>query len=333
MINVAPNLLIPGTAPVDIFDQIRDGIRFVAAQSSHVRIREDRLTEYALSLQPRPPSNTLDGDHHYTSVNAEDLAAYILCLEAVNFGSGYEDDLVAEGWPRIDNSLYFTISTALKKAFMENGPWTAKTLRALTIDDIHDIFMLPRARMGQSLAAMFTLSLKEIGALVDESYSGMFMNLVDDCGGMASRLVRILGQLAGYRDVHDYHGRDIMFYKRAQIAAADLNIALTRIGHPGFTDIDRLTIFADNGLPMVLRVDSILELSDDLVRRIDTRALIPSGSDEEIELRACAAQAVERLASIKGMGVVDLDHLLWHRSVEDPRYVTTPAHRTISRFY
>ena len=44
------------------------------------------------------------------------------------------------------------------------------------------------------------------------------------------------------------------FFKRAQIAANDLVLA----GVAEFADIDRLTVFADNLLPHVLRLDGVL---------------------------------------------------------------------------
>ena len=50
------------------------------------------------------------------------------------------------------------------------------------------------------------------------------------------------------------------FYKRAQIAANDLQLA----GVVDFADIDRLTIFADNLVPHVLRLDGVLVYSDEL---------------------------------------------------------------------
>ncbi len=56
----------------------------------------------------------------------------------------------------------------------------------------------------------------------------------------------------------------VPFLKRAQIAAADLQ----RAGVVRFDDIDRLTMFADNLVPHVLRLDGILEFDPDLVARI-----------------------------------------------------------------
>jgi len=319
--------------PADIFDHIRDGYKFVAARSAHVTIREDRLKEYALSIPSLSPENTLDERHHFNSDNPEILAAYILSLEAVNFGSGFEASLLEEGWPQIDNSIYYTISTALKKSFETFGPWDAEILRRVSVDDMHSVFMLPHGRMGRALAAMFALSMNEMGNFLIDHHDGSFLRLIESAHGRAAAMVSILGSLPAFSDIANYHGRDLPVFKRAQHATASLNLAFGRIGRPLFGDINRLTIFADNGIPMVLRVDGILEVTPDLQRKIEHGAFLTAGSEEEVELRLCAAEAMERLAAIKDIPVLELDYQIWHRSVEDPRYKQAKPHRTITRFY
>ena len=51
---------------------------------------------------------------------------------------------------------------------------------------------------------------------------------------------------------------DVPFYKRAQLTAADLSLAFDGKGLGSFEDLDQLTIFADNLVPHVLRVDKVL---------------------------------------------------------------------------
>ena len=63
------------------------------------------------------------------------------------------------------------------------------------------------------------------------------------------------------------------FYKRAQIAANDLHLA--RVVQ--YEDVDRLTIFADNLVPHVLRLDGVLHYSDELAALIDERAAAARG--------------------------------------------------------
>lgn len=328
-----PSFLEPSADSGDVFDEIREGFRFVADHARLVRLREDRLMEYALTLQPFPPANTLDDEHHYSTGDAEALAAYYLSLDAVNFGSGYTADLVAAGWALTGNSIYFTVSTALKDEFSVRGPWTPEALRALRPEEIRVLFRLPDAPAGHEVAALFVQALNELGAFVAEEYNGRFMDLIAACRGRASGLVTRLAALPGFADMVQYRGQAFPVYKRAQHATASLHGAFSRIGQPLFSDIDRLTMFADNAVPHVLHVDGILEYDTGLAARIAAGGFLDAGSEAEIEIRCCAGQAVERLAAIKGMKPVDLDYLLWHRSVEDARYDTSPAHNTRTRHY
>jgi hypothetical protein len=142
------------------------------------------------------------------------------------------------------------------------------------------------------------------------------------------RLARQLGSWQSFADTSDYGGLSLPFLKRAQIAAADLQ----RAGVAGFTDLDRLTMFADNLVPHVLRLDGILRFDPDLVARIDGEELIEHGSVEEVEIRACAVHAVELLVAAgpepaPRLTAAAVDQLLWERG-QLPRYKASPRHRS-----
>jgi hypothetical protein len=114
------------------------------------------------------------------------------------------------------------------------------------------------------------------------------------------------------------------FLKRAQIAAADL----ARAGAAVFDDIPRLTLFADNLVPHVLRLDGILTFAPDLVERIEAGELLEHGSPEEVEIRACAVHAVELLVAARtGSCAAEVDQLLWQRG-QQPAYKASPRHRS-----
>ncbi len=125
-----------------------------------------------------------------------------------------------------------------------------------------------------------------------------------------------------------YDRVEVPFLKRAQIAAADLH----RAGSARFADLDRLTMFADNLVPHVLRLDGVLVLDPGLVARIESGQLIEHDSREEIELRACALHAVELIvAALQRIGApstaAEVDQLLWTRG-QGPRYKAVPRHRS-----
>ena len=116
------------------------------------------------------------------------------------------------------------------------------------------------------------------------------------------------------------------FLKRAQITDADMQ----RASVVRWRDTGRLTMFADNLVPHVLRLDGVLAFSPRLVARIDAGELIEHGSPEEVEIRACAVEAVERLVTARagdGLTAAGVDTVLWERGGE-PRYKASPRHRS-----
>lgn len=169
--------------------------------------------------------------------------------------------------------------------------------------------------------------------MIMRDHSGCFLSFVQEADGRAANIVTALAQLPQYADVHEYQGRKIALYKRAQIAAADLHLAFARIGIHLFHDMRDLTMFPDNGVPQVLSADGLLEYDPHLQARIQSGEEIASGSAEEIEIRGCAGQVVEDLARLSGKTPVEVDHILWHRHAEDLRYQEHPSHKTLCLFY
>jgi hypothetical protein len=100
-----------------------------------------------------------------------------------------------------------------------------------------------------------------------------------------------------------------------------------------FADLGRLTLFADNLVPHVLRVDGVLRYDHGLAARIDGEQLLEHDSPEEVEIRACALHAVELMVESRGNTTVqELDYLLWNRG-QEPRYKARPRHRARTTAY
>jgi hypothetical protein len=266
--------------------------------------------------------------------HGDETVAYLLILDAINFGYGYFPHLRKR--PRL--SGYFTVASSLKDHFETYGPFSAHELTQLTPEQCanllgQDLDGGPRSE----LMGLFTTALKDLGQYVLDRFEGRFVDLVRASKESAERLVGILSQMGYFRDIEFYHGFEVPFYKRAQITAADLSLAFDGEGYGRFNDLDRLTLFADNLVPHVLRVDGVLRYDDALATRIDSEELIPSGSEEEVEIRACAVHVVELLAEkLRSSGhsitSMELDYLLWNRG-QQPFYKARPRHRTRTVFY
>jgi hypothetical protein len=296
---------------MDSLDRLRTACAAVAESAEHVHIQRDAIPGYAASL-PRETGATTP-DPHSTTGTVEEPAAFWLTLDAINFGSGWFPTLRK----RPGRSGYFTIAAGIR----EHGPWSTSELQALTATDV-------AAVLGQDpdheLMGLFAASLNDLGHRVATEFGGRFAAVVDVAEGSASALVQTLSRWPCFFDTATYDGLALPFLKRAQIAAADLH----RAGLLSAPDLGRLTMFADNLVAHVLRLDGVLRFAADLVERIDRGELIEHGSREEIEIRACAVHAVELIVGERrGSRASDLDQLLWNRGQAEV-YKSRARHRT-----
>ena len=294
-------------------DAIRVTAARVAGRARHVHIVEQAIGPYAATLAAEsPPAPDLEG------ATLEERAAFSLTLNAVNFGSGW--------FPTLRKAPGMSGFRTIEAGLRANGPWSAGELAEMSRARI-------AAAVGQApdhdLIGHFAVHLRELGQRVRDEHGGAFLTLARSGDGSAVRLAEHLASWPTWHDVSPYDGEDVPFFKRAQIAAADLALA----GIAPADDLDRLTIFADNLVPHVLRIDGVLRFDDDLVARIGAEQLIEHDSPEEVEIRACALHACELLVAAHGATTaVAVDNVLWHRGA-GPRYKAVPRHRARTTAY
>lgn len=308
-------------SPNSTSDRVREACAWVAERARSVRIEAGAIAAYAAGLPDDEDAD--DPAAAPGTVDRETRAAYVLCLDAINFGSGW--------WPTIRKrpglSGYSTVEAGLADRFRAHGPWSAAALAEL---DAAAVAAALGQDPGHPLMADFARSLRDVGAHLLAEFGGRFELVVDAAGGSALALADLLASWAAFADESTYEGRAVPFYKRAQIAAADLD----RDGVASFPDLHRLTAFADNLVPHVLRVDGVLRLDPALEARIEAGQLLEHGSPEEVELRACAVHAIELLAAA-GDGPLappEIDALLWNRG-RAPRYKALPRPRCRNTAY
>jgi hypothetical protein len=295
---------------MELSDRVRAAGAEIAASARSVTIDLDALE----ALDPGAPPE-LDAERHYLEGEPGDVATYLLALDAINFGSGWFPTLRKRRGPDgTAVSGYFTVAWGLADRFRALGAWTSAELRAMRAEEIADVLGQPR---DHELMALFAQALRQLGRFPGERSA---LDAIADAGGSA---VRLAEQLAAGMSMFS----DTGFYKRAQIAGSDLALA----GVADFHDIDRLTIFADNLVPHVLRVDGVLVYDERLAAHIDAGRLLRPGPQER-EIRACAVHACALIARRTGMTERDIDNALWTRG-GGPEYKAIPRHRCRTIFY
>jgi hypothetical protein len=227
--------------------------------------------------------------------------------------------------------------------------------------------------------------LNELGDGLLIRHSGSALHMIAKANKSADALVGIImDTFPGFRDfVNDDGSSDpstwmaakecstaIHFYKRAQIAVADIWAALGRSRSSDacasefltccqFTDMDSITTFPDYRVPQILRHVNVMKYSDDLAQKVDSKVELNRGCHHEISIRAATVVAVddlmikvkEKLMTIamdasseeeksnlqmlaNDVSSVTLDWYLWQQGEKlDRQGLLKPHHRVRTTFY
>jgi len=307
--------------PDSLPDRVRAACAWVMARARWVRVDEEALAPYAHRFQHSSPDRGPDAGNDPAG-GEEAAAAFAICMNAINFGSGW--------WPTIrkrpGHSGYATMAAGVSERFAARGYWSAEELAAMEAPAI-------AATVGQDpehpLIAQFAAALRDVGAHLLEEHGGRFRGPAEAAASTPALAAAFAGWEA-FADVSRYEDREVPFFKRAQLAAADLH----RAGVAPLPGLERLTAFADNLVPHVLRVDGVLILDPELERAIEAEALLPHGSPQEVELRAGAVHAVELLAAATNgrLNPSEIDSALWNRG-RNQRYKSLPRPRCRTTAY
>ena len=175
-----------------------------------MRIVEAAIEHYARTLPPEsPPAPDLEGG------SLEQRAAFSLTLNAINFGSGW--------FPTLRKPSGLSGFRTIEAGLRARGPWTAAELTEIETPEV-------AATFGQDPDARADGAVHARAARARRAPHGRVLRALP----RARELRRGLGRAAG-RDARDLadlarhlalrRRAPVPFFKRAQIAAADLHLS------------------------------------------------------------------------------------------------------------
>ncbi|XP_074136270.1 queuosine 5'-phosphate N-glycosylase/hydrolase [Sminthopsis crassicaudata] len=334
----------------------RESAKFVADRSQDVIVEKagvDRVAEMLLEKVPGREFG-LGGWKSLHELNPqaadEDAVNWVFVVDTLNFSfwSEKEDRKCMVQYKGKMYSGYWALCAAINRALDEGIPLTRPSYYAtVTLDQLQHI-LHSDTDVPMPLIEERHQILNETGKILLEKFGGSFLNCVRKSDKSAQKLLSLIVEnFPSYRDVAEYQGKRISFYKRAQILVADTWCVLEGNGDGCFSDISSITMFADYRLPQVLAHLGAIRYSDELLKKLLKGEMFPSGDKQEVEIRGCSVWCVElirerllKLVEKRGLKIgVDinsilLDYYLWdyardHR--EDMKGI--PFHRTRCIYY
>lgn len=304
---------------------------YVSARARHVQVDHDALNRFCASADradlasPHSEGTPLFFDGTYRTLH------FLLLLRALDFCLWGDDGHVGNGAGRRDAEA--SLGEALRRAFEQGTPlWSARCLARVSRLEL--ACLLGGAREPQLMDARVAM-LNQLGQKLLEGYEGNLKCVIWAAGGSAPRLVGLLAEeFTAFRDVAAYAGREVQFAARAQALVGDIHQAFSGTRWGQFAGLDQLAGAADHRLAQALRALGVLSLSPPLASRVNGRAPLAPGGEEEVELRACSLWAVhlaQRGLAERGCDVGALALQRWLRRMVGPN--APPAHRTVTTAY
>lgn len=335
----------------------------------------------------------------------ERVALYVLTMDAINFcfwpssKKGVKNCLeyehlaialrkIAEQDDDVESGVAVENGFVLSAETYALNPKKLTTLTAIQLEDMlmehipesdeHFYFEIPDIDVRCKL-------LNELGKGLLEKHDGSALGMIAKASKSADALVEIImDSFPGFRDFVNGSGSSdpsawdaakhsdssIHFYKRAQIAVADIWAALGRnqsctpvpssmLTCCQFKDMASITTFPDYRVPQILRHVNVMKYDDDLVRKVDNQLEFEKGCHDEISIRAATVVAVDDLVSrvkeqlgtiasnavgdssktdlqilANDVSAVTLDWYLWQQGEKlDRQGLLEPHHRVRTTFY
>ncbi|USN96806.1 MAG: hypothetical protein H6797_01215 [Candidatus Nomurabacteria bacterium] len=321
--------------PSDVWDSAN----FVVEHAHDVTIDDAGLKALAEPVRQRFLKGFDNVEDAFGSTDDLDKDINLVYFEtAANFCFWAQDD--KDKWKFEHNSQssggWYGLRNAFAKALDDGVPiYDPQFMSELTLSQAANIFR------GQDNIQIPLLEWR-VNNIVDAAnfllrkHEGSAHLFLKACDFDAPTIAReITHALTSYRDGAWYEGKWIWILKRAQILPNDLSQLTQKYPDFAIKNTHKLTVFADYRLPQILEHYGVLQYSQSLSQKIIGKQLLPSGSTEEVEIRAATIAACKNLSELlPDMTIADIDVSLWLISQDmrsDPSL--KPHHLTVSYFY
>ena len=143
----------------------------------------------------------------------------------------------------------------------------------------------------------------------------------------------IVSNLDFFEDTSNYEEKEILFYKRAQLLTSDILHVREKKEHIN-VDYSHLIGCADYKIPQVMRCYGMIEFTDSLAEKIDSKMELEEGSLEEIEIRANTLKVINYIYEKldKKYSRMSINDFIWILG-QDKSKMTKPYHRTLTKHY
>lgn len=315
-------------------NKILTSTKFVVDNSKHVKINHDKIDEFCKSFKESNPCHWInDSPSDMSKLSDKEKLNFMFILSSLNF-CYWGDPKWSINYRGKEYDGFYGMIAALINATENKIPLLDFNFLSNIPKEAFERTIYPNGKHTEIPLFNERLNiLREIGTSLKDNFNCDLSRLIDESKKDSLKLLNlIITNFPSFDDSSEYKGKNIYFYKRAQLFIADIHQFFKGKKYGDFFNIDELTAFADYKVPQILRKIGILEYSKDLSNKIDNLMEIQKGTEEEIEIRAGMIWSIELIkeklkVKIPGITSNEIDHYLWILSLSKNKD-DKPYHRT-----
>ncbi|XP_055387095.1 queuosine salvage protein [Condylostylus longicornis] len=331
----------------------RESAEYIVKNVKHVKIHYNNIEKLAQTVYKKIKEKIISVDNfsqHELHPSDKDIHAidWIFLIDTLNFCFWTPGNDTK--WKVNGQTGYFALCAAINRAIKEGVDITnPKFYSKISEEELDKILRSDDGIIKVPLLEARVNCLREVGLKLIEKYDGKFENCIKLCNNSAQKLLKlIVDEFPCFRDEAIYCGKQVSFYKRAQILIGDIWSCFRGKNYGEFNDIETITMFADYRVPQVLVHFGTLEYTEELLNFLKTDKLLNAGDEREQEIRGASIYIVEelkknvwKLFEENGENIeknivnsILLDHFLWdYRRKNAKELEFIPFHKVLGIYY
>ena len=320
--------------------KVRESASYIFSNAKHMTFSQEHFESMCSLISTKLINyDTFEESSNHPKLkelNFEDSVGFCFLIDSINFCF----------WP---NSFeYEHLVTNIKEAMkQQKGIFSPQNILQIKEEVFRNTVFKDLTDNLNQIPERFRL-LQEMAGVIVNKFNGKYSDLVLASNYDSDTMLDIIvSNMTGFQDHGVYKGKQVFYYKRAQILVGDINevlvmykkimskegfinnnqnyyhipdkhiVELNKMGDKGLKHIENLTCFADYRVPQVLNYFKVIEYSKELDHKVKNKIELSFGSEEEAEIRGVMIWVVELVKNYlsekfsKQLMSIEVDWILW----------------------
>ena len=302
-----------------MFEKINKTCKYVINNSQYVKINYNKIDEFIIKIDTRNLRNwLLFNPYNLLDLDIETLINFLLLFESIDYSFwGNPKWYITTDDGKKDGSD--ALMYAMLKYVMENN---TTDFSKLSIDDFETIL---KGNVPIPLLKERYQTVVEISNILNNRMGGSFYKYIKNITNDIDLFNVIVKNFHSFKDVREYNGKKVYFYKLAQLLTSDILHVREKIENLN-VNYSNLTGCADYKIPQTLRALNIIEYNEELSKVVDNKQEIAVSSKYEVEIRASQICVLNYIKSkVKKVNSIDINDFLFLYS-KHLKDITKPYH-------